>query len=127
MLVVSVNPWLTGAFDQTVTRLRASTSTDAYGNTVLDWSNPDSLDMPARLSPPILKVRLGSHAADEDMSGRDAIRHDFEAWVANDDWTALDRAAYNGLTYEVMGNPGRRTDMDGNYLYTKILLREVSG
>jgi hypothetical protein len=124
---MTVNPWIEGTFDKTITRLRASTTTDTYGNTALDWSNPDSLTMACRASPPILKVRLGSHAADEDMSGRDTIRHDFEAWVANDDWNALDRAVIDGLTYEVMGPPGSRTDMDGNYLYTKVLLRVVVG
>lgn len=124
---MAVNPWIESTFDKSLTRLRGTAAEDVYGNATLDWSAPDSLTMAARLSPPIQKVRLGSHAADEDMSGRDAVRHDFEAWVANDDVTALDRVQIDGLVYEVMGTPGSRTDMDGNYLYTKVLLREVSG
>lgn len=121
------NPWIVSTFDKSLTRLRGGTTNDAYGNTVADWSNPGTLVMPARYSPPILKVRLGSHAADEDMSGRDAVRHDFEAWVSSDDVLATDRVVIDSVTYEVMGPPGNRTDLDGNYLYTKLLLREVSG
>ena len=124
---MAVNPWIEDTFDKTVTRQRAGSKTDEYGNTVMDWSAPGTLTLAARVAPPILKPRLGSHAADEDMSGRDAIRHDLECWVANDDVQATDRVVYDGLTYEVMGNPGSRSDLDGNYLYTKLLLREVSG
>lgn len=124
---MTVNTWFESALDKSIDRLRGGTTTDGYGNTVADWSSPDVLTMKARCSPPILKVRLGSHAADEDMSGRDAVRHDLEAWTGNDDIEATDRVVVDGLTYEVMGQPGKRTDLDGNYLYTKVLLREVSG
>lgn len=124
---MAANPWIESTFDKTVTRLRASSKADQYGNTVPDWSSPATLMLAARVAPPILKPRLGSHAADEDMSGRDAIRHDLEIWVANDDVQATDRMSFDGLTYEIMGNPGTRSDLDGNYLYTKILAREVSG
>lgn len=127
MISVPTNPWIESTFDRQLDRLRATPVQDEYGNAAFDWSNPDVLTMKARLSPPILKVRLGSHAADEDMAGRDAVRHDFEAWIANTDITALDRVRVDGTVYEVMGQPGSRTDMDGNYWYTKILLREVSG
>lgn len=121
------NPDFEQMLDKSIDRLRAVAATDAYGDASLDWSNPDVLTLPARYSPPILKVRLGSHAADENMSGRDAVRHDFEVWIANDDVTALDRVRIDGVVYEVMGQPGHRTDLDGNYQYTKILLREVAG
>ena len=124
---MTVNPWPLGVLDKTITRIRAGTTTNEYGSTVFDWPNADQLDMQGRANPPILKVRLGSHAADEDMSGRDAVRHDAECTVFNDDWLATDRAEIDGITYEVMGNPYSRTDLDGNYLYTRVLLREVSG
>lgn len=124
---MTVNPWFESACDKSLDRLRGTTKTDVYGNIVPDWSNPSVLTMKARCSPPILKVRLGSHAADEDMSGRDAVRHDLEAWTGNDDIQATDRVVVDGLTYEVMGQPGNRTDLDGSYVYTKVLLREVSG
>lgn len=32
-------------FGQQVTRLRATTTTDRYENEVLDWSDPDRLDV----------------------------------------------------------------------------------
>lgn len=124
---MSANPWFEDVLTDTLTRQRATTSQDAYGNTVLDWSDPDELALPVHVSPPLIKVRLGSHAADEDMSGRDAVRYDLEAWLAVDDVTALDRVVYGGLTYEVMGQPGNRSDIDGNYVYSKILLRAVTG
>lgn len=123
----SHNPWFESVLTDTLTRLRAGTTDDVYGNTVLDWSSPDQLILPVRVAPPIIKTRLGSHAADEDMAGRDAIRYDLEAWLSTDDVTALDRCLYKGKTYEVTGEPGNRSDMDGYYMYSKILLREVTG
>lgn len=121
------NPWFEATLYQSVDRLRASETTDEYGSPTLDWSAPDTVTMPAVLHPPILRVRLGSHAADEATDGRDAVRHDLECWFANDDVTALDRVVFDGRTYEIMGQPGHRADLDGNYEYTKVLLREVSG
>lgn len=121
------NPWFEATLLDTVVRQRAANGTDTYGNVVLDWSSPDVVTWPVMTEPPTIKSRLGSHAADEDMSGRDAVRFDLSAYLAVDDFTPLDRAVYQGKTYEVMGQPANRKDLDGNYVYSKVLLREVSG
>jgi hypothetical protein len=85
---------------QTITRLRGTEDTDGLGNTVLDWTAPDELDLTGCSVQPV--------AAPETVDGRsrDAVGR---RWLViappGADIGALDRARFSGRVYDVDGEP----------------------
>ena len=83
---------------ETVTRLRATTTTDGYGDTVTDWSSPSSLVLSARGVEPV--------SSSEDNDGRQAVITGFRVYLgAGADVLAGDRVVMRGTTYDVDGQP----------------------
>ncbi|MGB8021745.1 MAG: head-tail adaptor protein [Candidatus Nanopelagicales bacterium] len=86
-----------GLLSDTVTRLRAGTSTDAYGNTVPDWDTATSLTLSAR-------VQQSSQG--EDILDRDSQQAQFVVFLpAGSDVTGSDRLTWAGRTLELVGPP----------------------
>lgn len=82
---------------QTITRLRASETTDAYGNTVRDWSNPTSLEIAGCSVQPGLGS-LGTFA------DRAPLTFSLTVWLPADaDVADRDRVLYGGRTYVLVG------------------------
>ncbi len=80
----------------TVTRLRAATTTDRYGNETHDWSTPDEL--------PITGCDVQPLAGPEDTVDRQQVTR---RWVlfapAAADITAADRIRWDGDDYDIDG------------------------
>lgn len=90
------------SFDTTATRQRAGTTTDRYGATVADWSNPAEATYPCRLVPAGTVERLAD--------GRDVQIDQPTVRLPHDaDVTATDRLVVDGVTYEADGPPVRRS------------------
>lgn len=86
---------------ETVTRLRAQTTTDPYSGeaTGLDWSSAASLEIPG--------CGVGSAGSVESLEAdRNAISTDFDVVTPLDaDIESGDRLIVRGLTCEVQGRP----------------------
>lgn len=84
---------------QSVTRLRASTTTD-HGNTIPDWTSPSSTAITG------CSVQPGTTV--EDLSHRDGVLIEWIVYApSGTDVLASDRIQYGGNTYEVVGEPDR--------------------
>ena len=80
----------------TVTRKRANSTSDPYGNTVKDWTNPSTLD--------ISGCWIGQGTGSEIVEGRQTTVTEQQWWGPFDaDVTATDRLAADGVTYEIDG------------------------
>lgn len=93
------------AHGETVTRLRAQTSTDRYSKLpVPDWSKP-----PTSLSIDGCGFDPGGNLVDSgepSEMGRNAVVSRPTVYTGtNADITAIDRLVVRGITYEVDGNP----------------------
>lgn len=83
---------------ETVTRLRAGTTTDEYGDTVIDWSAPDSVSYYARGIEPV--------SSEEETRDRQATITGYRVYLeAGADVLAGDRMVLRGDTYDVDGLP----------------------
>lgn len=112
------------AHGETVTRLRATATTDPYSGeaTGSDWSTPDSLDIdgcgfnPGGSSEPL-------------QEGRNAVITRPEVYAPADaDVLSGDRLVVRGLTYEVQGDPADwRSPFTGWNPGLVIALERVSG
>jgi len=81
---------------ETVTKLTASSSTDAYNNVVLDWSHPTEVDIPGAAFDP--------GTMSEDLNGRTAvIVHPSLYLPPGQTVASTDRVRVRGLDYEVVG------------------------
>ena len=93
---------ITTLFCHEVRILRASTTTDRYGNAAKVWTSPRR-----RTS----KARVVQRSRSEDNDSREAR---VTGWVcylpAGTDVTALDRIQWGDLTYEIKGVPNRAFD-----------------
>jgi hypothetical protein len=85
---------------ESVTRLRAGTTTDRYGGTVADWSDPDALV--------ITGCAVAPRDAEEDRTnGRQAVIIGFNIYTpAGADVLPTDRLIVRGEECEVDGDPG---------------------
>lgn len=109
---------------QTITRLRAKTTTDRYGNTVLDWSAPDPLVLDH------VSVQPGVFAEPE-SNGRDPV---VTMWTIYSDEgydldiTEADRILYEGKPYEVVGEVQRfQAPITGALDHVQVVIRRVGG
>lgn len=101
-------------FDTTAVRQRATETTDRYGATVLDWSNPTTATYACRVVPAGTLERLAD--------GRDVRIDQPTVRLPHDaDITTADRLTVGGVTYDVDGEPARHpTRID-------VTLRAVEG
>ena len=85
---------------ETVTRLRASTTTDEYHNDLEDWSSPLELDI-VTLAP--AEPRPSSEPAQD---SRNAVVSGWTLYLPEgSDVTAQDRIRVRGQVYPVQGQP----------------------
>lgn len=81
---------------ETVTKLTATTTTDAYNNVVHDWSNPTEEDIPG--------AGFDPGTMNEDLNGRTAvIVHPTLYLPPGQTVAATNRVRVRGLDYEVVG------------------------
>ena len=103
----------------TVTVVRGQPWTDAYGNTVIDWSAP------------VRTTYLGSVqpvATSEDVSNREGYVSSWVAylWPPEADITERDRVEYGGVTFYVDGEPQTWT-VAGKPSHVVVTLRTWKG
>lgn len=104
--------------NQTVTVLTASSKTDRYGNTIVDWSAPASRTANAWV------VQTGSI---EELIGRDSTTTVAVVLLApSDPITSKDRVQVEGVTYEVDGVPDAMNGRNGVH-HIQVRLRDVEG
>lgn len=111
---------------QTITILTATTTTDGYGNTVLDWTSPASRTAAAYVRPVSTSVRP---AGDEFVdAGRDVSERAWQVHTNDQAVTAFERVVHDGVTYEIDGDPlVWKTAPGGRLGHTKLQLRRVDG
>lgn len=84
---------------ETVTRLRASSAQDEYGNVIRSWATPTSLSIPG------CAVATGG-TFEPSQDARNAVVSDFDILdPSNSDVTAVDRVSVRGLVCEIVGRP----------------------
>ena len=108
---------------ETITILTAATTTDAYGNTVADWTSPASRTAAAYVRP---VATADEHTDDR----RDVSDRRWQVHTNDQAVTAFDRIVHDGVTYEVDGEPliWKPGSVPGGRLgFTKLLLRRVDG
>lgn len=103
---------------QSVTVLTASSTTDRYGNTVVDWTNAASRTVNGWVA------QTGSV---EELLGRDATTTVAVVFLpAGDPITAKDRVVLDGVTYEVDGVPNPANSRRGVH-HLQVRLKNVEG
>jgi head-tail adaptor len=111
---------------QTITILTATTTLDAYQNTVLDWTSPASRSAAAYVRP--ISTSLRPSGNEHVQVGRDVSEHAWQVHTNDQTVTAFDRVVHDGVTYEIDGEPLIwKTAPGGRMGFTKLLLRRVSG
>jgi hypothetical protein len=99
--------------------LTAATTTDTYGNVVLDWNNMTTRTVAAYVRPA---------PASENVADRDAVTAVWQVHTNDLSIGALDRVRFDGVVYDIDGKP-LTWDVapDGVVGHTKLLLRRVDG
>jgi hypothetical protein len=88
---------MSGLLSDTVTRLRAPTITDSYGNQLPDWDNALELS---------LSCRVQQQQANEDTADRDQQTATFLVFLPpGADVTGSDRLDWHGRLLELLGPP----------------------
>jgi hypothetical protein len=83
---------------EAVTRQRAATTTDAYGNTQQDWTAPTSATLTARGVEPV--------SSTEENDNRQTVITGYRLYLdIGSDVLAGDRIVMRGSTYDVDGDP----------------------
>jgi hypothetical protein len=85
---------------ESITRVRAGSTTDRFDNTVPDWSDPDELDIEG--------CAVAPRDAEEDRTnGRQAVIVGFNIYAPpGADIRPTDRVVARGETHEIDGDPG---------------------
>lgn len=111
-------PWLA---DQTVTRLRATSSTDGYGDASANWTSPSSLDIAGCSVQPMI--------GEEILANRDAIVSRWQWFGPYDaDVTGRDRIRFDSVVYEIDGSVQKWRDPTGSGLdHLTAILRAANG
>lgn len=83
--------------NQSVTRLRPSSTTDDYGNTVADWSAPVTLT--------IVGCSVQPGGGSDQFDNREAITTLYSVWAPlTADVVDTDRIEFAGTVYDIDGN-----------------------
>jgi len=102
----------------TITRLRATTTTDRYGNVASSWDTAARQQLPAWIE---------QAAASESLDNRDQLASDWLAILAPDaDLQGRDRVEWDGKTFEVIGPPTPRNTLTGPH-HIEATLRWIEG
>jgi hypothetical protein len=105
---------------QTIYRLRADVTEDDHGNDVRDWTTPDQKAIRG------CAVEPGAPA--EYLIGRDASRVQwFVMAPLRADVRGTDRVKWQGVTYEVSGQPAPWPSDSGRLDYLAIVLQTWNG
>lgn len=107
---------------ETVTRLRATTTGDRYGDDVADWSEPDELEIDG--------CKVAPRESDEDhSSGRQAVIQGLTIYTPDGaDVLPSDRLRVRGVVHEVVGEPGVWTNpWSGVTAGLELRTRRVAG
>lgn len=107
-------------YTDSVTRLRATTTTNARNDVVLSWVTPSSLAIAGCRVQPISSEEVMVNRYESD------VRFRLLAPLGSD-VTFLDRITYAGVTYEVAGAPEPHRSPTGSASHDEIPLRKVSG
>jgi hypothetical protein len=102
---------------QTVTRLRAATGTDSYNNPIVDWGDPDPLD----ISPVIVQPISGSETFDTQggvLVSRWSLHADADADIADGD-----RIVYGDDTYDIDGAVQVFPSPSGRLGHVEVMLK----
>lgn len=104
---------------QTVTRLRGAGATDEYHNEVLDWSTPDTLDIPGCSVQPFPGLQVND--------SREVVTTLMAVWApVAADVLDVDRIRYAGTDYDIDGSVERWT-VGTSLDHLVIRLKAVSG
>jgi hypothetical protein len=107
-------------YTETVTRQRATTTTNARNDSELTWTNPSTLE--------ITGCRLQPLSSDEVIENRWESDVRFRLLApSGSDISYLDRIVANAVTYEVWGAPLTHKSPTGVAAHDEILLRRVTG
>jgi hypothetical protein len=101
----------------TVTWLQPATTTDGYGNTVNDWTDPTSTS---------LAVMIEQRRAIEELDGRDATVTTLVMFTNELAVDAVDRFVWAGVTYEAAGEPWIVHSPAGPH-HAELALKRVEG
>lgn len=102
----------------TVSIVRATQATDAYGDPALDWTSASSVEVPAWVQP---------RTSAEDNNGRRAVISGWMTFLpAYVDITAHDRIIWGSETFEVDGDPAELWNPSGPH-HLEVPLRRVTG
>lgn len=83
----------------TITIVRADTTTDSYGNRVRDWDDTTETTVPAHVQPASASEDRGAREREQAVSG-------YVVWVdTGTDVQAADRVVWAGRTFDVDGDP----------------------
>lgn len=109
---------ITTLFCHEVRILRASTTTDRYGNDQKVWTSPRR-----RTS----RARVAQRSRAEDNDGREARVTDWVCYLpAGTDVSALDRIQWGDQTFEIKGVPNRAFDRHSEH-HLELDLERVDG
>jgi hypothetical protein len=110
----------------TITIRTPGETTDAYGNTVPDWDTATTRTAAAYVRPQSTSVRPAGNEHVE--VGRDVSERSWQVHTNDSAITVTDRIVWDGVTYEVDGDPLRWVSAPGGRLsFTKVQLRRVDG
>lgn len=111
---------------QEITILSAPLTVDDYSNQVPDWANATSRTAAAYVRPISSSLRP---SGDEYVEpGRNVVEAAYQVHTNDLAVSALDRVVFDGLTYEVDGQPlVWKVDPEGETGHAKFLLRRVAG
>jgi hypothetical protein len=109
---------------ETVTRLRGTEGTDAYGTPSISWASPAELDIPNTIVAP--RMAAGDELA---RHGRQGVIVGLTIYPpSGSDIGYRDRVRVRGAVYEVEGEPGDwRNPFTGDRPGMEVALRRVEG
>jgi hypothetical protein len=104
-----------------IIRLRAVLISDGHGNTVPDWSQP-----PDELG--IGNCSVQPAATQEVLTSRDTVMDQWTVYAPRfADVLATDRVRWNGIDYEVMGQPAAWDSPTGGLSHIQFLMQRWEG
>lgn len=105
-------------FTETITRLRGDVGAEEYGNTQIDWSDPDEATYPGEIQP-----ESNAQSSVEVLTAGQRTTTRWRGFtVAGADIKATDRLVHLGVTYEVDGEVERhRTGGREHHVEFKLL------
>lgn len=102
----------------TITRLRGTVTTGPYGADHIDWTTPGELAMACEFQP---------MTTDEEVALQQRTESFWRVFLpAGADVLATDRLRFNGVVYEIDGEP-RRWRLNGSEHHVELVVTRVVG